>query len=205
MSGEAGGESRILSDSGLDLLFRDAHTTRAWRDRPVPETLLRALWDLVRLGPTSTNCLPARIVFLASPGAKARLEPHLDKGNVAQSMSAPVTAILAEDTRFFEHLPELAPGKAKLPAWFESNPKEAAETLRRNSSLMGGYMILAARALGLDCGPMGGFSAEGINAEFFPDGRWKVNFLCNLGFGDPEAGRRPRAPRLSFADACRIL
>ena len=192
-----------VSDAALDTLFREAHTTRKWLDRKVSPALLMAIYDLMRWGPTATNITPARIVFVMSQEAKARLKPHLDAGNVRQSMEAPVTAILGYDLDFARHLPG---STATIPMpRAGSRDDEANKVLAlRNGSLQGGYFILAARALGLDCGPMGGFSHAGIDAEFFAGTQIKSNFLCNLGYGAPD-GLRPRNERLAFDEACQIL
>ncbi len=195
--------AHAISDAALDTLFREAHTTRKWLDRPVSPALLMAIYDLMRWGPTATNITPARIVFVVSPEAKERLKPHLDAGNVRQSMEAPVTAILGYDLDFARYLTLLYPGYPDAPSWFAD--AEANKTIAlRNGSLQGGYFILAARALGLDCGPMGGFRQDGIDAEFFSGTQIKANFLCNLGYGAP-GGTRPRNPRLAFDQACEIL
>ena len=193
---------KTLSDAALDQLFRAARTHRSWTGEPVSEMVLVAVYDLARMAPTSGNCSPGRIVFVTSPEAKTRLEPALDAGNVAQTMSAPVTAIIAYDTEFYELMPRLNTPKSR--GWFAGKPDLIEETGFRNGSLQGAYLILAARALGLDCGPMSGFSRAKVDAEFFPDGKWKSNFLCNLGYGDG-ARMRPRNPRLEFDEACRIL
>ncbi len=195
--------SAILSDDGLDLLFRNARTHRAWLDRPVSDVMLQALYDLARLGPTSANCCPMRVVFLRTAEAKERLRPALDAGNVEKTMAAPVTAIIGHDTRFYEHLPTLYP-QVDARACFADAPEKAAITAFRNATLQGAYLMLAARALGLDCGPMSGFDNAKVDAEFFPDGRIESNFLCNLGYGDATK-LRPRRPRLDFDQACRIL
>src|SRR5438270_12381234 len=159
---------------------------------------------MTRMGPTSANMCPLRIVIVKTREAKERLKPALDAGNVAKTMAAPVTAILAMEVHFYEQLPKLFP-HADARAWFKDLPEGVLEYLAlRNSSLQGAYFMLAARALGLDCGPMSGFNAEKVNAEFFPDGKWRANFLINLGFGDPEKLQR-RAPRLDFEEACRVL
>jgi 3-hydroxypropanoate dehydrogenase len=155
------------------------------------------------MAPTSANGSPARFVFLTTPEAKRRLRPALAPLNVEKTMAAPVTAIIAWDTEFYDHLPKLFP-HADMRSYFVGNPALIEETGFRNGSLQGGYFILAARAVGLDCGPMSGFDAEKVNAEFFPDGKWKVNFLCNLGYGD-KSKLYPRNPRLSFEEACRVL
>ncbi len=164
---------------------------------------LREVYDLARMGPTSANSTPARFVFLESEAAKARLLPALAPLNVEKTKAAPVTVIVAWDTEFYEKLPQLFP-HADMRSYFVGNPSLIDETAFRNSSLQGGYFILAARAIGLDCGPMSGFDKAKVNAEFFPDGKWKVNFLCNLGYGDPSK-LFPRSPRLEFDEACRVL
>jgi len=192
-----------VSDAALDTLFREAHTTRHWLDKKVSPALLMAIYDLMRWGPTATNITPARIVFVMSFEAKARLKPHLSEGNVRQSMEAPVTAILGYDLDFARHLPKLYPDNPKAQGWFGDAEANKVHALR-NGSLQGGYFILAARALGLDCGPMGGFNHAGIDAEFFAATQIKSNFLCNLGYG-AEGGHRPRNDRLTFDEACKIL
>lgn len=194
--------AKALSDAALGQLFRDARTHRSWTGEPVPEVLLAAVYELACMGPTSGNCSPGRFVFVTSPEGKARLQPALDPGNVAQTMSAPVTVIVAHDMEFYELMPRLNTPKSR--GWFAGKPDAIAETAFRNGTLQGAYLILAARALGLDCGPMSGFDREKVDAEFFPDGRWKSNFLCNLGYGDGQR-MRPRAPRLEFDEACRIV
>jgi 3-hydroxypropanoate dehydrogenase len=194
---------KILSDEGLDLIFRAARTHRAWRDGEVSDVLLEAIYDLAKLAPTSGNCSPMRLVFVRSKAAKERLRPALDKGNVGQTMSAPVTAIIGYDMEFYEKLPKLAP-HVDARSWFVGNAPLIAETAFRNGSLGGAYFILAARALGLDCGPMSGFDNAKVDAAFFPDGLIKSNFLCNLGYGNPDK-LHPRAPRLDFAEACQIV
>jgi 3-hydroxypropanoate dehydrogenase len=195
-----------LDAVGRDLLFRAARTYSAWLDRPVDDAKLVELYDLLNWGPTSANGLPLRVLFLKSREAKERLRPALSPGNVDKTMAAPVTAILAYDTRFYEFLPETFPHEPEAVSWFTGPGKErvAEETAFRNSSLQGGYFILAARAVGLDCGPMSGFDRAKVDAEFFPDGRWRSNFLCNLGYGDPSK-LPPRNPRLPFETVCRIL
>jgi 3-hydroxypropanoate dehydrogenase len=192
-----------VSEEALDRIFREARTHTAWRPEAVPAALLREIYDLARLGPTSANSSPARFVFLTTPEAKERLVPALMPGNVEKTRRAPVTAIVAWDTEFYDHLPRLFPQMDFRPM-FAENPAFAHETALRNSSLQAGYFILAARALGLDCGPMSGFDPAKVNAEFFPDGKWKVNLLCNLGYGD-ETNLGSRNPRLDFDEACRVL
>ena len=192
-----------ISQEGLDQLFREARTHSAWLPEPVPVELLREAYELARLGPTSANGSPARFVFLTTPGAKALLKPVLAPGNVDKTMAAPVTVIIAWDMEFHEHLPKLFP-QADIRSYFVGNKPLIEENTFRNSSLQAAYFILAARALGLDCGPMSGFDADKLNAEFFPDGKWKVNLLCNLGYGDPTK-LHPRNPRLNFEEAAVIL
>lgn len=192
----------ILNDAALDQIFRTARTYRSWLEEPIPDDTLRALYELMKWGPTSGNCCPARIVFVKSNAAKARLQPALDSGNVDQTMAAPVTAIIAYDLEFYEKLPVLAP-HVDARSWFAGKPDLIRTTAFRNGSLQGAYMIVAARALGLDCGPMSGFDNAKLDAAFFPGGEVKSNFLCNLGRGTP-ARLHPRAPRLTFDEACRI-
>ena len=192
-----------ISDNALDQLFREARTHNDWLPKPISTELLREIYDLTKWGPTSANSSPARFVFVISPEAKERLRPALSSGNLAKTMAAPATVIIAYDTSFHEHLPRLFPHK-EMRSVFASKAGLIEETAFRNSSLQGGYLILAARALGLDCGPMSGFDAGKVNAEFFPDGKWKANFLCNLGYGD-RSKLFPRNPRLSFEEACLVL
>lgn len=194
--------SKMLSDAGLDLIFRQARTHKGWQDTEVSDVLLQALWDLAKWGPTSANCLPMRVVFVKSTEAKEKLKPALMQGNVDKTMQAPVCAIVAYDSQFHEKLPKLF-SQANAKSWFEGKPKFIEETAFRNGSLQGAYLIVAARALGLDCGPMSGFSNEKVDEAFFPEGRWKSNFLCNLGYGDPSA-LPPRDRRLEFDEACMI-
>jgi len=192
-----------LDDAALRQLFLDAHTHHAWLDRAVDPATLHRLWDLVRLGPTANNLSPVRLVFVQSLEAKERLKPALDAGNVDQTMQAPVTAIVAHDLDGWKHWATLAPGRDPS-ARFAAMPEAAKERFALlNSSLQGGYLILAARALGLDCGPMAGFDRARVDQAFFPGTSWRSTFLLNLGHGDP-AKVRPRAARLSFEEACRI-
>ena len=198
-----------LSEEALDLLFRRARTSSAWLDRPVDHGLIRRLYDLMKFGPTSANSTPARIVFLRTPEAKERLKPALSPGNIEKTMKAPVTAILAYDLHFFETMPRLFPHMKNAREMFANNPVLAETGAFRNGSLQGGYFILAARSLGLDCGPMSGFDNSKVDAEFFstglfPGGAVKSNFLCNLGYGDPTK-LNPRNPRLDFEEACCLL
>ncbi len=192
-----------LDDKALDQLFRQARTHNGWQKRPVDEAVLRHLYDLLKMGPTSANCSPARFVFVTSPAAKARLKPYLSPGNLDKTMAAPVTVIVGYDTEFYEKLPKLFP-HTDARSWFVGKPDFIQSTAFRNGSLQGAYLILAARSLGLDCGPMSGFDNGKVDSEFFPDGRIKSNFLVNIGYGDPSQ-LRPRGPRLTFEDACTIL
>jgi 3-hydroxypropanoate dehydrogenase len=194
---------KILDDAALDALFRAAHTHNRWQDKPVSDAMLQALWELAKMPPTSANCSPARILFIRSPEAKARLRPALSEGNREKTMQAPVTAVIGYDLEFYDKLPFLFP-HADARSWFAGNPELIQATAFRNGSLQGAYLILAARALGLDCGPMSGFDNAMVDAEFFPDGKVKSNFLCNIGHGDP-AGLKPRSPRFAFDEVCRIL
>lgn len=193
-----------LPDRALDQLFRSARTHNAWSDRPVPATLIHALYDLLRMGPTSANSSPARFVFLQSSAAKERLRPFLIPGNVEKTMTAPVVTIVAHDLRFYEKLGQLFPHNPSARSWFEGSEALAQTTAFRNGTLQGAYLILAARSLGLDCGPMSGFDNAGADREFFPGGHVKSNFLVNLGYGDAK-GLFPRSPRLSFDEACQLL
>ena len=191
-----------LSDAALDQLFREARSHNTWLDKPVSEAQIRQLYDLLKWGPTSANSCPARFVFVRSPEAKERLKPCLDEGNVDKAMSAPVVAIIGMDMEFYEKLPQLFP-HTDARSWFAGKPEKIHETAFRNSSLQGAYLIMAARSLGLDCGPMSGFDNAKLDAAFFPDGKVKSNFICAIGYGDP-AGLYPRGPRLDFEEACRI-
>jgi 3-hydroxypropanoate dehydrogenase len=199
----AAADSIKISGDALDQLFRRARTHSAWLPKRLSVETLREIYELASLGPTSANSTPARFVFLESEAAKARLLPALAPLNVEKTKSAPVTVIVAWDTEFYEKLPQLFP-HADMRSYFVGNQSLIDETAFRNSSLQGAYFILAARAVGLDCGPMSGFDKAKVNAEFFPDGKWKVNFLCNLGYGDPSK-LLPRNPRLEFDAACRVL
>jgi 3-hydroxypropanoate dehydrogenase len=210
--------SNPLGNEALDQLFREARTHNAWLDRPVTDDTLRQLYDLMKWGPTSANGSPARFVFLRSSQAKQRLEPLLAPGNVEKTMTAPVTVIVAYDLLFFEKLPKLFPYAPAMRELFAQNPQLVEVTAKRNSSLQGAYLMLAARALGLDSGPMSGFDnarldeeffgagkeCEGCEQEFFPAGHVRSNFLCNLGYGD-HSKLFPRGPRLEFNEACSLL
>jgi 3-hydroxypropanoate dehydrogenase len=193
----------MIDHHSLDVLFRTARTHNGWQNKPVPESLLRDVFELAKMPPTSANCSPMRLVFVTTPEGKARLKPALSQGNLDKTMAAPVTAIIAYDSRFYDELPKLFP-HADARSWFAGNEQVCAVTAMRNGTLQGAYLILAARALGLDCGPMSGFDNAKIDAEFFPDGRFKSNFLCNLGYGDP-AKLFPRSPRFAFDEVCKVV
>ena len=210
-----------LDDAALDQLFRTARSHSFWRPKPVGDDTLRRLYDLMKWGPTSANGCPARMLFLRTPEAKQRLVPALAPANVEKVLSAPVTAIIGFDLHFYDQFPKLTPHTSAYKEMFEKSPELADVTARRNSSLQGAYLMLAARALGLDCGPMSGFDnakvdaeffgagkeilgCEGCEQEFFPLTHVRSNFLCNLGYGDP-ARLYPRNPRLSFEEACALL
>lgn len=193
----------MLEADAWNLLFNNARTHTWWQDRAVEPALLRRLYELARMAPTSANANPGRFVFLTSPEARERLRPALSEGNVRQTMSAPVTVIVAHDLEFYEKLPVLFP-HTDARSWFAGKPDAIRTTAFRNGTLQAAYLMLAARGLGLDCGPMSGFDAQRVDDEFFPDGRWKANFLINLGYGDA-SHLRPRNPRLDFDEACLIL
>ncbi|MEW5250614.1 malonic semialdehyde reductase [Microbulbifer sp. 2201CG32-9] len=206
-----------ISSTARDQLFCNARTHSHWLDKPVDDATLQKLYDLMKMGPTSANCCPARLLFLRSKEAKERLRPALNEGNIAKTMAAPVTAVIAYDMRFYDYLPKLFP---HTPArdWYLDNAELAAATAFRNGTLQGGYFIMAARALGLDCGPMSGFDNAMVDLEFFqepaegacfqqehlPESPIKSNFLCNLGYGDPQL-LHPRSPRFEFDEVCKIL
>jgi 3-hydroxypropanoate dehydrogenase len=192
-----------VPDDCICQIFREARTHNFWLPQPVPSELLRQAYELAAFGPTSANTTPARYVFLTTSQAKERLRPALAPTNVDKTMSAPVVVIIAWDTEFYEKLPKLFPHK-DMRSVFLGKPALIEATAFRNSTLEGGYFILAARALGLDCGPMSGFDAAKVDAEFFPDGKWKSNFLCNVGYGD-QTKLFPRNARLSFEEACFVL
>ena len=207
-----------IDDTALDALFREARSYAKWQARPVADDTLRALYDLLRWAPTSANAAPGRFAFLRSRDAKERLRPALAPLNVEKTMTAPVTVIVAYDVRFYAHLPKLFPQSPGMAKMFENSPAMVETTAKRNSSLQGAYLILAARSLGLDCGPMSGFDNArvdeeffaagkpcfGCEQEFFPEGHVRSNFLCNLGYGEPGTVH-PRLPRLAFEEACSLL
>jgi 3-hydroxypropanoate dehydrogenase len=191
-----------LDDAALDILFREARTQNRWQDRPVPDSKLEEVYNLLKFAPTSANSSPARFVFVRTAEGKARLKQALSPGNVEKTMTAPVIAIVAHDTAFYDKLPFLFP-HADARSWFAGNPGFAETTAFRNGTLQGAYLIMAARAAGLDAGPMSGFDNAKLDGLFFSGTTWKSNFLVNLGYGDP-AGLFPRSPRLSFDEAARL-
>jgi 3-hydroxypropanoate dehydrogenase len=194
---------KIINDEALDVVFRTARTYNAFEARKVSKPLVQAVYDLLKWGPTSANCSPARFVFVESEAGKKRLEPHLSEGNRKKTMSAPLTVIIGYDLDFHEKLPDLFP-HTDARSWFVGNESLIETTAFRNGTLQGAYLIIAARALGLDCGPMSGFDNAGVDREFFAGTRVRSNFICNLGYGTSE-NLFPRSPRLSFDEACRVL
>ncbi len=190
-----------IDAAGLDLLFRGARSHNKWKDTPVPDEVLKELYEVTKFGPTSANCSPARFVFIRTKEGKEKLAPALSSGNMEKTMTAPVTAIVAYDPKFFEKLPQLFPHNASARDWFTSNDSLAATTAFRNGTLQGAYLIMAARALGLDTGSMSGFDNAKVDAAFFAGSGWRSNWLINIGYGDP-AGLFNRSPRLSFDEAC---
>ena len=195
--------TKALDQAAFDQLFLEARTQNAWKEGEISDDTLRRLFDIVKMGPTSANDSPARYVFVKSPEAKERLKLHLSGGNLEKTMSAPVTVIIANDMEFYEHQPKLFP-HTDAKSWFTSNDDLIRETAFRNATLQGGYMIIAARALGLDCGPMSGFDQAGVDEEFFKGTTYKSNFLLNLGQGDPSALFQ-RSPRFEFDEIASIL
>jgi len=195
--------SHAINDEALDTIFRSARSQNTWQNKPVSPAMLMAAYDLVRWGPTSANVSPARFVFLVSQESKERLKPYLSAGNVQKVMTSGATAIIGYDVNFAEHLPRLFAHQPDAKNWF-ADPKVAELTAFRNGTLQGAYFIIAARAVGLDCGPMSGFDNAGVDREFFAGGSVKSNFLCSVGYGDP-SGVFPRNPRLTFDEACKIL
>lgn len=194
----------MLDDRALDVIFRKARTHNAWLHKPVSDDALRQVYELMKWGPTSANCSPARILFIRTPEAKQRLKPALSAGNRDKTMAAPVTAILGYDLEFHDMLPRLFPHDQSARSWFAGKPEVIQATAFRNGTLQGAYLMIAARACGLDCGPMSGFDNAKVDAEFFPGGRVRSNFLCNLGYGDAK-GLFRRSPRLTFDEACTLL
>jgi len=193
----------MLDDDGLDLIFRTARTHNGFTPAQVSEALLREVYDLAKWGPTSANATPARFLFIVSKEAKDRLAPAMSAGNRAKTLKAPVTVVVGYDTKFYELLPDLYPRDPTARSWYEGKPDIETVALR-NSALQGAYLMLAARALGLDCGPMSGFDAEMVNKAFWPEGRIKANFMCNIGYGD-DTRVHARSPRLTFDQACQVV
>lgn len=193
-----------LDTTARKTLFTDARTHHKWLDKPVPDALLQEIYDLAKMGPTSANCCPARFIFVRSKEGKDRLKDALDRGNVDQTMAAPVTVIIGHDMRFYEHLDFLCPAIPNVRSWFEGNDKTIQDTAFRNSSLQGAYLMLAARTCGLDCGPMSGFNNDKVDEIFFKGTTYKSNFLCNLGYGDINQVY-PRAPRFAFEKVASIV
>ncbi len=195
----------MLDDKALDTILREARSQNGWQDKPVSDAQLHALYDLMKWGPTSANSSPARIVWVRTREGKEKLRPALSEGNTEKSMTAPVVAIIAYDSQFYELLPQLFPHNPDAINWFKGPAAAAvaATTAFRNGTLQGAYLMIAARALGLDCGPMSGFDNAKVDAAFFPDGRFKANFLCGIGYGNP-AKLFDRSPRLRFDEACTL-
>lgn len=193
----------MLNEDALKTLFLEARTHNGWQDKPVSDEQLRQIYDLMKWGPTSANCSPARIVFVKSAQAKEKLLACMNAGNIEKTRTAPVTAIIGMDMEFYEQLPKLFPHNSDARSWFAGNQPNINTTALRNSSLQGGYFIMAARAAGLDCAPMSGFDANKMNQAFFAGTSIKANFVCSIGYGDP-GKLHPRGPRLSFEEACRI-
>ncbi|MBX3501969.1 MAG: malonic semialdehyde reductase [Alphaproteobacteria bacterium] len=193
----------MLDDKSLDLLFRTARTQNGWLPKPVTDEQIRAIYEIVKMGPTSANSQPARFLFIRTREGKEKLRPALSEGNTAKTMEAPVTVLVAYDTQFYENLPRQFPHNQDAINWFKGTPA-AMPTAVRNGTLQGAYLIIAARALGLDIGAMSGFNNALVDETFFPDGRFKSNFLCNIGYGDPTK-LFARSPRLAFEDACTLM
>lgn len=194
----------MIDNQALDVLFRSARTANGFLDRPVTDDQLRRIFDLMKMGPTAVNAQPARFVFLRSPAAKERLRPALSAGNLEKTLAAPVVVIVAHDLDFHEHLGKVFPHNPGAKAWFEGSRESREPGAFRNGTLQGAYFMLAARSVGLDCGPMSGFDNAKLDAEFFPDGRFRSNFLINLGYGDPSKTFE-RSPRFDFDEVCSIL
>ena len=193
-----------IDPAALDQLFFDARSYNGWKDEPVADDQLRRLYEILKMGPTSFNCCPARFVFLRTPEAKERIRPYLRPNNVDKTMTASVVTIIAYDMEFYELMPKLVPYRPEAKDVFVGKDELIKTTAFRNGSLQGAYFLLAARAVGLDCGPMSGFNNQGVDQEFFPDGRFKSNFICGLGRGDPESIFE-RLPRFDFDEACKLL
>ncbi|MFZ4761982.1 MAG: malonic semialdehyde reductase [Alphaproteobacteria bacterium] len=193
----------IVNDDALDIIFREGRSFSYWQEKPVSDVLLHALYDLVKMGPTSANSCPMRVVFIKTSSAKEKLKPALDAGNIEKTMTAPVTAIIAYDRLFYNQLPQLFP-HANARDWFAHDQEKADKAALHGSTLQAAYLFLAARSLGLDCGPMQGFNAALVDELFLTGSEWKSNLLCNIGYGDRDK-LHPRQPRLEFGEACRII
>ncbi len=193
----------MLSNNALNTLFLEARSQNGWLDTPVSDEQIQQIYELMKFGPTAANNCPARITFIKSDKAKEKLKAHLDEGNVEKSMSAPVVAIISYDTEFYEKLPFLFP-HTDAKSWYEGKPEKIKSAAQMNATLQGAYFLMAARSVGLDCGPMGGFNNEALDQAFFPDGKTKSIFLCGIGHGD-ESKLFPRSPRLAFDEACEII
>lgn len=193
----------MLSKNALNTLFLEARSQNGWLDTAVSDEQIQQIYELMKFGPTAANNCPARVTFVKSDKAKEKLKAHLDEGNVEKSMSAPVVAIISYDTEFYEKLPFLFP-HTDAKSWYEGKPEKIKSAAQMNATLQGAYFMMAARSVGLDCGPMGGFNNEALDQAFFPDGKTKSIFLCGIGHGD-ESKLFPRSPRLAFDDACEII
>ncbi|SMN00397.1 Predicted reductase RutE in novel pyrimidine catabolism pathway [uncultured Candidatus Thioglobus sp.] len=193
----------MLNQDALNTLFTTARSHNGWLATPVSEVQIKQIYELMKFGATAANTCPARLTFITSDTAKNKLKPHLDEGNIEKSMSAPVVAIISYDTEFYEKLDHLFP-HTDAKSWYQGKPEKIKSVGEMNATLQGAYLMLAARAVGLDCGPMGGFNAETLDQEFFPDGKTKTIFICGIGHGD-ESKLFPRSPRLSFDEACHII
>ena len=195
--------SGTLDDKALDIVFREARTHNEWREDPVTDADLRAIFDLMKFGPTTANSSPARFIFLRSRESRDKLAPYLSEGNRRKTLTAPMCVIIAHDLEFHDRLPKLFPHDPTARSWFAGKEEHIRVTALRNGSLQGAYFMIAARALGFDCGPMSGFDNAGVDAAFFAGSAWRSNFLCNFGHGDASA-LFPRNPRLAFDEACRV-
>lgn len=196
--------ANIIDDNGLDTLFRSARTYNDWQDKDVSDVLIKAIYDLTKYGATSANCCPARLVFVKSAESRKKLVSCVDEGNAKKVAVAPVTVVIGHDMKFYDHLAQLFPHDLSARSWFADKPEVIADTAFRNGTLQGAYLMLAARALGLDCGPMSGFDKKAAKEAFFPDSDVEVNFICSLGYGDKDS-IFPRSPRFDFNEACSIV
>ena len=194
---------KMLDSNSLDTIFRTARSQNGWLDREVSDEQIHEIYELMKFGPTAANNCPARITFLKSEDSKNRLKPHLDEGNIEKTMSAPVVAIIGYDTEFYEKLPYLFP-HTDARSWFAGKPEKIVASGSMNATLQAAYFMIATRSMGLDCGPMGGFNNEGVDNEFFSDGKTKTLLICGIGYGD-ESKVFPRSPRLDFSEACQVI